>query len=403
MKVLQLCNKPPLPPIDGGALAINAVTQGLLDAGCSVKVLSVTTHKHPFLPDRIPAAWLGQTAFESVEIDTRVKPLAAFLNLFGKSSYNISRFYSKAFEAKLEEILRADTFDIIHLESLFLTPYLPSIRRLSKAPVVLRAHNVEYRIWQRMAENENGLLRGKYLSLLASRLETYERETLQLLDGIAAITETDAAQFKTMGFAKPLLTLPFALTLPDAPAADAAEPGTVFHLAAMDWQPNIEAVSWLLEKVWPLVLRDYPEAKLHLAGRQMPDRFLQLQRKNIFVTGEVTDAYAYMSRYTVMAVPLLSGAGMRVKVAEGLSLGKAIVTTPVGIEGIPATDGVHALIASTAEAFAAALVRCLRDKDLQRELGRNGRELAQENFERRRATGKLLDFYTRLISNSSGR
>ncbi|MEJ6796357.1 MAG: hypothetical protein QNK63_06570, partial [Flavobacteriales bacterium] len=102
MKVLQLCHKPPKPSIDGGCLAMDALTKGLLDQGHEVKILSIHTHKHPFLKDKLDKDYLKTTSFESIFVDTRVNIVDVFSNLVTQDSYNISRFFSPNFDIRLK-------------------------------------------------------------------------------------------------------------------------------------------------------------------------------------------------------------------------------------------------------------------------------------------------------------
>ena len=143
MKILQICHKPPYPPSDGGTIAMNNVTQGLLHAGHRVKVLAIETPKHKVNPYSLPAEYLSATGFESVFVDTSISYAAAFKTIFTRKAYQVNRFYSKAFAKKIAEVLKKDQFDIIHLESLFTTPYIPVIRQHSKAKIVLRTHNID--------------------------------------------------------------------------------------------------------------------------------------------------------------------------------------------------------------------------------------------------------------------
>jgi hypothetical protein len=132
MKVLQLCHKPPKPSIDGGCLAMDALTKGLLDQGHEVKILSIHTHKHPFLKDKLDKDYLKTTSFESIFVDTRVNIVDAFSNLVTQDSYNISRFFSPDFDIRLKNLLQHEQFDIIQFESLFMTPYLSTAERYSQ-------------------------------------------------------------------------------------------------------------------------------------------------------------------------------------------------------------------------------------------------------------------------------
>ena len=124
MKILQLCNKPPYPPIDGGTIAMNSITQGLMAEKCSVKVLSVCSDKHPVKKELLTEDYLEKTQFESVYVNLNVKVLDASVALLTGESYNVKRYESQEFAKKLASILKSETFDIVHVESIFLTPYL---------------------------------------------------------------------------------------------------------------------------------------------------------------------------------------------------------------------------------------------------------------------------------------
>ena len=141
MNILQICSKPPFPPKDGGALAMNILTQGLLNAGHHVKVLTVNTSKHFVDLHTVDTAYKQKTNYEAVFIDTRIKPLKALLSLFSPRSYNIERFFSVEFEQTLIRILKEETFDIVHLETLYVSPYVDTIRKYSSAKIVLRSQN----------------------------------------------------------------------------------------------------------------------------------------------------------------------------------------------------------------------------------------------------------------------
>ena len=155
MKVLQICFRVPFPPHDGGAIAMYDILYGLSKKGHDVHVLAVNTPKH-FQKDNVLE---GIATLQPVFIDTTISPVNAFLNLFKKIPYNVERFISKDFETALIDLLRKEQFDVIHVEGTFVAFYIDTIRKYSKAPVVLRAHNVEYLIWQRLAANEKNPLK----------------------------------------------------------------------------------------------------------------------------------------------------------------------------------------------------------------------------------------------------
>ena len=211
MRILQLCYKPPYPPVDGGTLAIDSVTRGLLLAGCEVKVLTVSTDKHPYDASRIPRSYIDKTAIEAVYVDTRIKPLSAFVSLLCGQSYHVKRYISQAFNDKLVELLKSEEFDVVHVESVFLTPYVETVRKYSSAKIILRAHNVENRIWRQLSSGERNPFRKWYLKHLSLALDVYEREHVNDYDGVISITDEDAAVFREMGCRKPITTVSFAI------------------------------------------------------------------------------------------------------------------------------------------------------------------------------------------------
>ena len=157
MKILQLCHKPPFPPVDGGAIAMNNITQGLLALGHQVKVLTVETAKHPIDPN-LSSDYKLLTEFDSVFIDTSIKKKDALINLFQDRSYNIQRFVSEELNEKLNNLLEEKSFDLVILEGLFVAPYYKVIRKQHKGKIILRAHNVEFKIWERMSMKKKVVL-----------------------------------------------------------------------------------------------------------------------------------------------------------------------------------------------------------------------------------------------------
>lgn len=396
MKVLQLCNKPPYPPVDGGTMAMDSITEGLLCQGCEVKVLTVETDKHPVRRERIPEDYLRQTRLESVYVDLGVKPLPAAGAMLCGESYHVKRYVSEAFAAKLREILEKEHFDIVHVESIFLTPYVPLIRKHSDAKVILRAHNVEHLIWKRVAQSCQNPLKRWYLKHLSLTLRAYELEHINDYDGIVCITRNDADLFGKEGCRKPIVSIPFGIDTGEVPTVD-VEPNSLFHIGAMDWLPNQESIRWLLEEVWPVVHREVPQAKLYLAGRKMPSQWMEATIEGVSVIGEVPDAMYFIGSKKINVVPLLSGSGIRVKIIEAMSIGKVVVTTAVGAQGIDYSDGENILIADTPEQFAQQIKRCLDDDAFCKRVGEAAARLVAEQYNKQVLAEQLIEFYNKRL------
>jgi glycosyltransferase involved in cell wall biosynthesis len=380
---------------------MNHLTQGFLALNHEVTILAMNTPKTFININELPESYRKATKIMAVFVDTGIKPIAALLNLFTPNSYNIERFISKSYEHALIQILKNNRFDIVQLESLFLTPYLEIIRNYSNSKVVLRAHNIEFEIWERRTKTCRHLVKKWYLKLLSRRLKNYELSHLNKYDGIAAISKRDANHFIGFGCNKPITEIPIGVDLTKGSISlddiKNTQLPNLFHLGSMDWMPNKEAIGWFLEEVWPLLHKLHPDMHLFLAGNNMPDHLINMGAKNIHVEGYIKDADAYMSSKDIMIVPLLSGSGMRVKIIEGMALGKAIVSTSIGAEGINYIPNKHLLIADDAPSFADAISRCVKERELIRGLGENARLLIKEKYDNTVISKKLEDFYIRLL------
>ncbi len=399
MKILQICYRVPFPANDGGTIAMFNHTKAFHKNGHQVHILAINTKKHHVDIKHLPKEFSDVATMDAVNIDTSIKPLDAFFNLFSRKSYNIQRFISTSFEKKLTQLLQKKEFDIVQLESIFVAPYIATIRKYSKAKIVLRSHNVEFKIWEHLSNACSSFLKKSYLKLLTRRLKKYELGLLNSYDAIAAITDEDAAVFKKLGCTLPITIAPVGINIEEYSTQDPRRefPG-VFHLGAMDWMPNVEAIEWFLKNVWKDLHIEYPDLKFYIAGRKMPKWLKEENDQNIIVEGEVPDAKKFMSSKTIMLVPLQSGGGMRVKIVEGMALGKTIISTSLGAEGIPYTPDKDILIANSPNEFKAMIVRCINDKSFCENIGNNAINLAKSHFDTNLIGQHLLQFYQGLIN-----
>jgi glycosyltransferase involved in cell wall biosynthesis len=273
------------------------------------------------------------------------------------------------------------------------------VRRYSNAKVVLRAHNIEHLIWKRVASEEKNFLKKAYLKHLAKTLELFEKGVLDKFDGIVPVTAKDAEFFKANSDV-PVEDAPFSIDTEKLSAYYNPVPEhALFHIGSMNWMPNEEGIKWLVREVWPEVSKIHPELKLYLAGREMPQWLTALKMKNLEVVGEVDDAYEFIGSKAILVTPLFSGSGIRVKIIESMALGKAVISTSIGAEGINYTDGKDILIANDREAFIQAISKLYKDKTYTAELGKNALKLIKEQHDINKVITKLERFYNRLIQS----
>ncbi len=396
MHILQLCHKPPQPSIDGGCIAMNNITEGLLDNNCNLKIITVGTIKHPFHLEKLENDYIENTKIEGVFVDTKLNIVDAFSNLVTSDSYNISRFFSSDFDSLLIETLKKNDFDFIHLESLFMTPYLHTIRRLSKAKIILRSHNLEYMIWERLARKTINPAKKVYLNILSRQLKTYEINILNNIDGIAAISKVDLLKYQKLGCIKPMMTIPFGINMNNYKFIEKKlDPKNIrfFHLGSMDWKPNLEAVTWLLKEIWPGIHASFPNSSLHIAGRKMPDWITEEKINGVINHGEVESAHDFINQNDIMLVPLLSAGGMRVKIIEGMALGKTVISSKIGAEGINYKDGENILIANNIDEYKKIINKLIEQPQIINDIGSKAREFVNSYYNNKLITEKLIQFY----------
>ena len=400
MKILLLCNKPPYPASEGGPMAMNSIITGLLDAGHQVKVMAINSDKYHVKASDIPDDYKQKTGIELIKVDLRVRPLKAFLNLFTKKSYHVERFISERFKKKLKQLLEKEHFDVVQLEMLYMTPYVETIRENSKAMIVLRAHNVEHKIWERIAKETKFFLKRWYINHLAKTLKEYELNALETVDGIAAITRKDAAFFRKY-CSKPIIDIPYGVYPEEfTPKYEIEGKPKFYHIGSMNWMPNEEGIRWFIDEVLPKTVEKVPDFVYHLAGRSMPEWLTTSKSLHVNVIGEVPDAKAFVAQHDVAIVPLLSGSGIRIKIIESMAMGKTVITTRVGAEGILYDEDVNIIIAENKAKMVEAIRSLNENPQIAVKIGQAARKLVEETYDNRKIIARLLMFYEQIKPGS---
>lgn len=375
------------------------VTAGLARAGHQVTVLALNTPKH-YQPATVLDHLGPNVRLITVDVDTRLSPVKALRNLLAsKLPYNIERFVSPAVEAQLATLLRENQFDAAQIEGSLASWYVSALKRLApQLPVVLRAHNVEYTIWQMLAERETNVLKRFYLRHLARRLQRFEEQTLPQFDAVAAITEPDQRRLRALGCKEPVVFVPAGVDLsrfqPDS--AIRPKPRTLYMIGSLDWLPNQEGLDWFLAEVWPQVTEKYPDLELHIAGKEMPARFRNLKLRNVCIHGFVESAAVFMQQYEVMVVPLLSGGGMRIKIIEGMAMGTCIISTGLGSEGIHVRDNFDIILCDEPLEWVDRIGRYYRGELNQEAVGQEAARTIARLYDNRRIVESFLELYNTL-------
>lgn len=400
MKILQICNKMPYPPNDGGAIATLNVSKSFYELGHDVTILSLNTKKHYSDLSKISNELKTKIRFIPVDIDTTIKTNQAVKNLlFSSLPYNAQRFISESFKDELIRLLSSEKFDIIQIEGLYMGLYIDIIKKYSSAKIALRAHNIEHEIWKRTYLLEKNILKKQYLIILTNRIKRLKKRLLNSYDLLVPITRRDEQFFKEFGNTKPSHVTPVGININELKYDFSnIEYPSIFHLGALDWSPNQEGILWFLKNIWKGIKEKHPDLNFYIAGRNAPEWFInKIKCEGVVYLGEIDNAYKFINSKAVMIVPLLSGSGMRVKIIEGLALGKTIISTSIGAEGIDITHNQNIIIADNTKNFNDSLNKVLTNKIFFEEIGKNAVKFARDYYDNLNIAKSLIDFYSKNI------
>ena len=314
------------------------------------------------------------------------------------------RLWSPAFARALSDWLERERFDGVQIEGLELANYRDAVR-VHRVPFVYDAHNAEHVIQHRAAAADGGRrgrrLAALYSSLQEPRLKALERALCREASGVSAVSDEDAAALRSLVPQVSPVVVPNGIDLCayDLPAPVAIEPGRVVFTGKMDYRPNVDAVLWFVNDVWPMVRAQAPEATFWIVGQAPTPPVRALDgRDGVHVTGAVADTRPYIAGARVYVAPLRMGGGTRFKLLEALALRRPIVSTRIGAEGFPLQNGRDALLADGPQAFADSVCRLLQDSDLSDRLAATGRALVAARYDWSVIVPKLEALWADILS-----
>ena len=280
-------------------------------------------------------------------------------NIFSPLPYSVQRHASKEIKEAYSTILDKEEFDLIHCEW---TPYVEVARSSAgDLPLVLSAHNVESRIWERYFLNEQNWAKKKYIFLQYKKFERFEQRAAQLCSHVVTVSEEDSQEFSSYG-CKNVSVVPNGVE--DSyffPVNTEQRPHSMVFTGSMDWRPNQDGITFFLQDIFPLIRRQLPEAEVSVVGRNPPGWLLDKASNmpGVKLTGTVDDVRPYIAQAGLYIVPLRVGGGSRLKILEALAMKKVVLSTHVGAEGLNLQNGVHILLQDDPQSFADAAVQTL--------------------------------------------
>jgi polysaccharide biosynthesis protein PslH len=304
----------------------------------------------------------------------------ALANLVSKWPYSVSRHHTRNFTRTIRKLIAREPFDLVHCEW---TPYASYINAVGKLPVLIMAHNIEATVWRRRAQHASNLPERLFMASQAWKMARFEKRSFARAGHVAVVTEEEAQTARQWGARDVYLVSNGVDTEYLQPTGEAPEADSLLFLGSLDWQPNRDALQYLLREILPKIQAANPRAKLRVVGRQPATKLREQVEglSGVEWVGEVPDIRPHFARAVAVLVPLRIGGGSRIKILESMSMGKAVVATQIGAEGLEIIPDVHCLIADSPADFSQSVVQLLENPERAADLGRNGRELVLRQYD----------------------
>ena len=315
-----------------------------------------------------------------------------------RRAYTAYLYESTAFRRRLAELLRSETFDLVHVDSLDLAGYLPACRDI---PVVCVHHNVESDLLRRRGAIERSRWRGAYVRYQARLTESVERDWCERVALNVAVSEQDRAVLQRIAPAARVAVVPNGVDIDEFQPTDVAGTGVAF-IGGTTWFPNLDALEFFCADILPHLRAAGANVPARWIGSASPEQRRHYQeRYGVELTGYVDDVRPFMREAACQIVPLRAGGGTRLKILNAWAMGKVVVSTSVGCEGLAAADGDNILIRDDPREFASAVLTVLRNDELRRRLGERARATAERLYSWDVIGHELNETYLRLAAPRS--
>ncbi len=308
------------------------------------------------------------------------------------------RLYSESFAAELRRLLAVNQFDIVQVEGIELARYMEIVRAVSLASkIVFDDHNAEAELQRRNFLTDLGNLRrwpaAAYSWVQVGRLRRFERWAMWMADGVTAVSQTDKLMLEKLlngtqinaDERRSVRVIPNCIDvvqfqdLAESPKSARSQAYDLVFIGKMDYRPNVDAVLWFVDEVWPGIVAERPSTTFVIVGQKTHPRLERLRDvPGVTLTGWVESVTPYLLGASVFIAPFRIGSGTRLKLIEAMAAGKAIVSTPIGAEGFAVENGRELVLAETAEEMGTAVLHLLNHPEERERLGQNARQFAQQ-------------------------
>jgi glycosyltransferase involved in cell wall biosynthesis len=393
-KILFITHQLPYPPVSGGKIITYKLIEFLSKIVNLDLVCMVGDEEKIYISDFEKKLNLSNFIYFP-----NPKKIRSLKNLILSYIYNkplsVWRNFSPSLRDKLKEIIIRNSYDAIFVDHFLMFQYIP---KNYKNYIILHEHNAEYLIWKRLSTCRDYPLLYRLAAKIESiRVAKYEKKICNKSDIVLCIGSNDIENLVKLGIKKEKFILVRSLgdeellNSPDISFDKTEE--ALLYIGTLSWEPNVDGLVWFIRNCWENLIRNFPNLKLYIIGKEPDRRLIQLSQKykNIFLLGFVEDVEIYYSKCRVFINPIRFGSGVKIKTINALYRGLPCVTTEVGAEGLDLIDGEHIFIAKNEKDFCEKVKLLLCNRSVWEKISQNGRNLAKTKYTSEAALSPLKE------------
>jgi polysaccharide biosynthesis protein PslH len=390
MKVLWLKSDFPLPADTGGKIRTMNLLSALAKL-CDVTFLS-------YVPPELDGKWINQMRGYGVKVESVIRAeenkegfafkLRVLAKLWSSRPYIVNKYITPEMTQRVRKVTSEQQIDVVICDFLEMASYA---KHLGGLPKVLFEHNVETLIWRRYHEVEKAFFKRLYFAYEKRRLERFERDSCAWFDQVLTVSDKDGELLRKEFGLRRYVTIPTGVDTGFFHPLGREIKHRLVFCGSMDWMPNIDGFWWFYREILPKIKQDIADVSFAVVGRRPAEDIIKTGQddKSIIITGTVADVRPEVAAGQIYVVPLRVGGGTRIKIYEALAMHKCVVSTTIGAEGLPLTDGVNIVLADSENDFAKKVTELLRDDNKRNKIAEAGFRLVTEKYSWSKAAEKL--------------
>jgi len=400
MKILFLAPRLPY-PLDTGAKirTFNLIKEAARKHHVSLLCFSFSPNDAVF-KNEIEGFGVKISLVEGISDKRTIK--SAWDLFFSSTPLSVAKYRILNMVYDFKKLIIKEKFDLIHYDHLLMGQYVEYAHGI---PAVVDEHNVETIIYERCADVEKNFIKRNIFKSQAKKMAALESSLVNKFSACLTVSEHDKMNlYKLSGGSARIAVIPNGVDTeyfrPQKQKLTRASDENIIFTGSMDWLPNEDAVEYFCTEIMPILWRTKPHVKLFVVGKNPSAsvRKLSGQEERIVVTGTVDDVRPYINNAMVFVVPLRIGGGSRLKILEAMAMGKAVVSTTIGAEGIQYTDQKNLILADDPDRFAKTVLELLDNPERREELGEEGRRLVEEVYDWRKIGEGLNKVYEEVMT-----